>query len=344
MTGKKLTIRDIAKVAGVSYASVSRSLSGSPGISQNTRTHILEVCKTLGYTMNYAARTLAIQKSQLIGFIVGSVDNPYMGQLACQVELYARQKGYTVILGNSLNKEELEAELFPMLMGRQVDGIIIIPANLRSFDVLETYFEQIPTVFIGDNLKDDRKSYVTVDNYRGAFLGTEYLVSLGHRSIVYIGHRQGSTTHRIRLDGYIDACKAYRIESAIIDNRGPASSIEQGYSLGKQLFSGSFPYTAVFAATDTTALGVMQAADEAGIAIPGDISLMGFDNISYSRLPRINLTTIEQPFNAMASSAVDMLINNIEHPGAGYSHTVLAPSLVKRGTCGMINVNIRSTI
>lgn len=98
------------------------------------------------------------------------------------------------------------------------------------------------------------------------------------------------------------------------------------------MFSGPFPHTAIFAATDTTALGIMQAADEAGISIPGDVSLIGFDNISYSSLPRINLTTIKQPFSEMAA-AVNMLVSAIEAPQDGYSHVILTPSLIKRGTC-----------
>ncbi|MDR1863023.1 MAG: LacI family transcriptional regulator [Treponema sp.] len=333
MTGKRLTIRDIAKVTGVSYATVSRALSGSADISDKTRKRILAACDKLGYTANYMARSLVARKSKLIGFILGRIDNPYMGQLACQAEIYARQKGYSLILCNSMNREQHEAELFSLLLGRQVDGIIIIPANSGSHEALGKYFEQIPTVFIGENLKDARKNYVTVDNYQGTRIGTEYLISLGHRAIVYIGHRPGSATHQLRTAGYIDACKGCGLAPVIIDNHEPASSLEQGYRLAKILFSRPRPCTAVFAATDTTALGVMKAADEAGIGIPEQVSLIGFDNISYSMLPRINLTTLEQPFYTMAAAAVDMLIKQIEEPAPGYSHTVLAPTLVKRGTC-----------
>jgi LacI family transcriptional regulator len=164
-------------------------------------------------------------------------------------------------------------------------------------------------------------------------MGTEYLISLGHRSIAYLGCRTGSKTHELRRSGYADTCKKYGIKPAIIMNRTSSSSIEQGYALARELFSSPCQYTAIFAASDTTALGVMKAADEAGLSIPQDLSLIGFDNIAYSTLPRINLTTIEQPFTALASSAVDTLIRTIEDPAFGYSYIILAPALIKRGTC-----------
>jgi LacI family transcriptional regulator len=333
MRTKRLTIRDIAKITGVSYATVSRALSGSPGINHNTRTQIKEVCDRLGYMTNYTARSLAARKSSLMGFILGKLDDPYMSQLACEVEIYARQKGYTLILCNSMHREQHEAELFSMLIGRQVDGIIIIPANTGSFAALEKYTGQVPTVVIGDNLRGSPNSYVAVDNYQGAVMGTEYLISLGHTSVVYMGCRTGSITHELRRKGYADTCKKYDIKAPVIMNRGASSSIEQGYTLARELFSSPCPYTAIFAASDTTALGVMKAADEAGIVIPRDLSLIGFDNIAYSVLSRINLTTIEQPFTAMASSAVDTLIRTIEDPAFGYSYIILAPTLIKRGTC-----------
>jgi LacI family transcriptional regulator len=333
MYTKRLTIRDIAKVTGVSYATVSRALSGSPGINHKTRTQIKEVCDRLGYTTNYTARSLAVRKSGLIGFILGKLDDPYMGQIAREAEIYTRKKGYTLILCNSMHEEYHEAELFSLLIGRQVDGIIIIPANTGSFAALEKYTGQVPTVVIGDNLRGSPNSYVAVDNYQGTVMGTEYLISLGHRNIVYIGCRTGSITHELRRKGYEDTCKKHGVAAPVIMNRGASSSLEQGYALARELFSGPCPYTAVFAASDTTALGVMKAVDEAGLAIPRDLSLIGFDNITYSVLPRINLTTIEQPFTAMASSAVDTLIRTIEDPAFGYSSIILAPRLIKRGTC-----------
>jgi LacI family transcriptional regulator len=330
---KRLTIYDIANATNVSYASVSRAISGKPGISQKTREYILETCEKLGYTANITARTLAGGQSKLIGFVVSGVDNPYMGELAYRAEIYAREKGYNLILCNSMAQHKNEQELFSILIGRRVDGIIIVPANSDSYTALKKYFTQIPIVFIGSNFAEKDCMHVSVDNYRGAFMGAEYLVSLGHSSILYLGNRSRSLTHRNRVAGYIAACKKYSLAPAVIDNTSPASSIERGYTLAKKIFSERMPYTAIFAASDTIAIGVIQAADEKKIRIPRDISVLGFDNISISKLPRINLTTIEQPLDQLVISAIDLLVNLAHDSKTALQSIIVPPALIIRGTC-----------
>lgn len=338
METKKLTIRDIAKMLDISYATVSRALSGSHGISETTRNRVLATCEEVGYTTNHIARSLVIRESKLIGLIIGNIDNPYIGRLASNTEIHARSRGYNLIFCNSISLKEQEVEAFSLLMGRQVDGVIIVPSCADSYAALEKFINQIPTVFVGENMKDSRVNYVAVDNFKGTCIGTEYLASLGHRSIAYIGRRTNSVTHQLRGEGYVTVCRKQGIEPYFIDNTyQPFSSTETGYMLAKKFFSSSPHHTAIFAATDTIALGIIKAADELGISIPKDFSLIGFDNISFAGLSRINLTTINQPLPEMASTAVDMLIDMIQNPLASYSHQVLAPTLIKRGTCLSVN-------
>jgi LacI family transcriptional regulator len=330
---KRLTIYDIAKATNVSYASVSRAISGRPGISQKTREYILETCEKLGYTANITARTLAGGQSKLIGFVVSGMDNPFMGELSYRAEIYAREKGYNLILCNSMAQNKHETELFSILIGRRVDGIIIVPANSNSYTALKKYFSQIPVVFIGNNFPEKTCAYVSVDNYQGAFMGTEYLVSLGHSSILYLGNRAQSFTHRNRAAGYIDVCKKHKLKPAIIENMSPTSSIENGYRLAEKKFTADMPYTAVFAASDTMAIGAIQAADEKKIRIPQDISMLGFDNISMSRLSRINLTTIEQPLDKLVINAIDLLFQLAHDSKSAQKNIIIPPNLVIRGTC-----------
>ena len=337
MANKPVTIRDVAGELGVSYTTVSRAISGSAGVGEETRQKILETCERMGYTTNYMARALAGKKTRLLGLLLGTINNPYMSLIAAIVEKQARSKGYHLLLSNSMNNLEQEMECFTLLIGRQVDGIILVPALSTSFSKLEKYISQIPTLFLGDNLRDSRVSYVAVDNYQGAHIGCSHLISLGHRNILYLGRRPGSTTHKLRGEGYRDACQEADITPQFMDNTvSPSSSIEDGYRLGLSLFSKPFKYTAIFAAADSIALGVMRAADESRVTIPGDISLLGFDNISYSNLPRINLTTVSQPIETMAKTAVDLLIEKIENPSTGYAHRVLSPALIERSTCSSI--------
>lgn len=156
----------MAKAAGVPYATVSRALSGSSQIGSETRERVLKLCDEMGYTTNFAARSMVTRRSNLIGLVVPSVDSQFMSELAYHAEVSARAHGYHMMLCDSGPDPEQEKAVVRLLLGRQVDGILIVP-----------------------------QSYVTVDNSRGTYLGTWYLCELGHRRILYFGARHNSTTH-----------------------------------------------------------------------------------------------------------------------------------------------------
>lgn len=330
---KNVTIKDVAKAAGVSYSTVSRALSGSPEISTETRERILQLCKEMNYSSSSATKVKVIKSTKLLGLILPSVNNPFMSELAYYINRQARARGYNIILCDSSRELEQEQELFQLMIGRQLDGAILIPCGPEGYKSLAPYLSQMPTVFVGENLRDLPESYVTVDNCRGAYLGVEYLYHMGHRDILYFGRRRNSTTHQLRAEGYETACKEFGLTPRFYDNIFSNTSIKYGYQLAKQLFAQERKYTAIFAATDTNALGIMKAAEELGIRIPEDISLLGFDNIRDSGLPRINLSTIEQPQKMLASVAVDTLLDKIQNELSGYSHRVLSTSLIERASC-----------
>ncbi|MDY5612889.1 LacI family DNA-binding transcriptional regulator [Dysosmobacter sp.] len=330
---KNVTIKDVAKAAGVSYSTVSRALSGSPEISADTRERILQVCKDMNYTANTVARAMVMKSTKLLGLILTGVNNPFMSELAYHIDRQARARGYNIILCNSSRDAEQERELFELMIGRQVDGIILCPSGPESYESLRPYLSRLPTVFVGENLREVPESYVAVDNARGAYIGVEYLYNLGHRDILYFGRRRGSVTHQLRADGYAAACRDLGLTPQYCNNTFSFTSIKYGYQLAKQLFAQERHYSAIFAATDTNALGIMQAAEENGIRIPEDISLLGFDNIRDSGLPRINLTTIEQQKKMLASVAVDSLLDKIQNELAGYTHRILTPTLIERSSC-----------
>ena len=330
---KNVTIKDVAKAAGVSYSTVSRALSGSPEISADTRERILQVCKDMNYTANTVARAMVMKSTKLLGLILTGVNNPFMSELAYHIDRQARARGYNIILCNSSRDAEQERELFELMIGRQVDGIILCPSGPESYESLRPYLSRLPTVFVGENLREVPESYVAVDNARGAYIGVEYLYNLGHRDILYFGRRRGSVTHQLRADGYAAACRDLGLTPQYCNNTFSFTSIKYGYQLAKQLFAQERHYSAIFAATDTNALGIMQAAEENGIRIPEDISLLGFDNIRDSGLPRINLTTIEQQKKMLASVAVDSLLDKIQNELAGYTHRILTTTLIERSSC-----------
>ncbi|MDL2235117.1 LacI family transcriptional regulator [Christensenellaceae bacterium OttesenSCG-928-L17] len=337
---KQVTIKDVAKVAGVSYATVSRALSGSPEIGEATRQRILKICDEMGYTANSVARSLVARQTKIIGLIVGSVNNPFMSEIAYYLEEQVRNRGYNLMLCNSANDLSQELETFRLLRGRQVDGIIIVPTNALTYERLKPYLSNMPTVFVSENLRDLPESYVTIDNTRGTYLGMEHLYALGHRKIVYFGRRIGSLTHQLRATGYENACRDYGLEPHFVDSYQTSSAIHHGYKYAKEFFAQKQheQFTAMLASTDTIALGIMQAADEFGLSVPNDFSLVGFDNITYSSLPKINLTTIDQPKEAIASVAIDMLLEKLRAPHIGYSHRIMMPSLIVRKSTAPIPV------
>ena len=317
---KNVTLKDVARAAGVSYSTVSRSLSGSPQIGRETRERILRLCDEMGYTKNYVARSMVMRRTELIGLVVPSIDNQFMAELAYHAEMSARARGYNLMLCNS------------GLVGRQVDGMLIVPQEHRSCEELRVYTEQVPTVFLSEDLRDEPLSCVTTDNTGATYLAMEYLRSLGHREILYFGRRH-TVTHQLRAEGYLRACRDMGLTPRIVDSSFPRSSVAGGYELARELFTKPLDYTAILASTDSNALGILRAADELGIRVPEQLSLMGFDNIASAAMPRIDLTTVEQSKREMALQAVEILLDKIERGTQGYVHQILMPSLVKRSSC-----------
>lgn len=332
---KSVTLKDVAKAAGVSYATVSRALSGSPQIGSDTRERIIKLCDEMGYTTNYVARSMVMKKTDLIGLVVPSIDNQFMSELAYYAEMSARAHGYNIMLCNSGPDLKQEKTVVKLLLGRQVDGILIVPQSPDTYENIRAFTDQVPTVFLSENLRDQPQSYVAADNSHGTYIGTRYLYELGHREILYFGRRH-STTHQLRAEGYMKTCRELGLREQYFNSEFPRSSIANGYQLARELFSKPITYTAIFASTDSNALGILKAADEMHIDIPRQLSLIGFDNIPSTALPRIELTTIEQPKREMAVQAVDMLRDKIENGTQGYVHQILMPSLVKRGSCQKI--------
>ena len=333
----KVTIKEIAKVANVSYATVSRALSGSSEIGEATRERILKLCDEMNYIPNSVARSMVKKRTNTIGVIAASINNPFMSELIESLEISARERGDSLMVCNSAYDLDLEKRQFSLLLGRRVDGIVVIPAGSETADNLSKYPTDIPVVYVSENLQDGKGNFVAIDNAAGARMGVEYLHSLNHNHILYLGRRSGSRTHMLRANGVKNACKKLGIQVEFKDNTSSQkSSIAAGHQLALEYFAENSGCTAIFCATDALALGVMQAADEKGLKIPEDISLLGFDNISFTALPRIGISTVEQPKDLMAEAAIEILIDNIEKDTEGFCSRSIAPRLVERTSCRRI--------
>lgn len=331
-----VTIKDISRIAGVSTSTVSRALSGSSELSEETRKRILEICQKEGYRVNALARSLICSKTNVIGLIVPEVTNPFYAELSLGIETHARSLGYNVMLCNSLSDPKTTEDLFGFLMSHQVDGIILASSQSDAANAIPTYAPKLPAVLLGTPalVSGDEVNSVCIDNLAGGRLAAEHLLELGHRNIVYLGHRPSSLTHQLRLRGFTETLIKAGITPHIVENPHDSSSIATGYELSRELFANGCSATAIFASTDSMALGVLRAADQFGISIPEDISLLGFDNIIYSSLPKIELSTIDQRKQLLAEAAVDLLTHIIDSDEQDeFTHRMIRPTLISRSSC-----------
>jgi LacI family transcriptional regulator len=331
-----ITIKDIAKIAGVSYSTVSRALSGAPGISSATRERIIKICDEKGYRANALARSLINKKTNVLGLIVPEVTNPFYSELSLEIETYARKLGYNIMLCNSLNDHARTEELFNFLLSHRVDGILHASSRIYSADMLKNYSSSIPFILIGTAPAECNSilNTISTDNYEGGRIAAQYLLSLGHRDIFYMGYREGSTSHQLRLLGFNSVMEEAGLKPVILENPSNGSSIAKGYELCRPVFSKPFRQTAMFAATDSMALGAMKAAGEYHISIPGDLSLLSYDNTIFSSLPRISLSTVDQRKQLLARAAVDLMMQLLGHPfNDQHMHQLIRPSLVIRNSC-----------
>lgn len=332
----RVTIKEIARMAGVSVTTVSRALNNTAEISEATRNRILKICREQGYRKNLLASSLISSKTNVIGIIQPDISGPFHAALALHIETHARRQGYQVMLCCGKPSDENIDELFDFLIQQRVDGILLTSSNNHAYKLLEKY-QSVPSVLLGVNAPVDsvyRVNSVSTDNYMGGRLAAEYLHHLGHKDVIYLGLRRNSTTHKLRHLGFIDAAEKCGMHVLTLENPAPSSTIENGYLLARNLFSSPLHQTAVFAASDMIALGAMQAADELGIQIPQQLSLLGFDNLDYASLPAIQLTTFAQSPEALAKASVHLLlglINSDDH--FEYTHKLLRPTLVERNTC-----------
>ena len=279
---QNVTIKDIARMANVSVTTVSRALNGSMDINEETRRRILKICRREGYRTNMLARSLISSRTNVIGVIQPNISSPFHAVLALHIETCARRLGYQVMLCRGMPSDENIHELFDFLLGQRVDGILLCSSSNRAYDVLGKYQSMVPSVLLGACPPENssiRLNSVSTDNYAGGMLAAEYFHRLGHRKIVYLGMREGSITHERRHKGFLDTAEKLGMQVRTVHNNDTSSTIENGYRQSSGLLKKNMPETAVFAASDMLALGFMLAADEAGISIPEQVSLLGFDDI-----------------------------------------------------------------
>lgn len=327
------TIRDVAKKAGVSVATVSAVINQSCKVSDKLSARVLAAANELNYRPNRLARALSKKRTHLIGCLVPTIVNPFFPQIVKSVEDTAFQNNFGVFMCNSEGNPRKVAYYQQMLLETQVDGVIIaLSWELAKPEVVNPFLEAgVPVVGLAGARRLDLIDCVVVDDVQGGFEATNHLLSLGHLQIGFIGIKNSETT-RLRLLGYQKALKAANLpfeEKYIV--LGSSFSEVEAYTLTKALF-GRYPeITAIFAYNDMMALGTISALNDNGISVPVDVSVMGFDDsVASLSLPKIS--TIAIPKEEMGRIATHILISRIEGKSDLPNIFEIRPQLVVRNS------------
>lgn len=321
------TIREVAKLAGVSPATVSRVMNGTANVDDDKKNRVLEAIEKTGFQPNQLARALFKNSSRLVGLIVPNIDNPFFSELARKIEEEAFKRGYQIVLCSSGNNSDKELSNIRMLSRMKADGIILITNGEHTGKMIKE--TDLPVVVVDRHMTDGGEiAYIESDHYTGGVLATEHLYECGCRKIVCLRGPQEYASGRLRFKGYQDVCRKYKLEEMYIDT---AYTFEAGLKSAEFLLEKYPEADGIFAANDIVAISTYKVLKNHKIKVPKDVKLVGFDDIRFSSLMTPELTTIRQPIGKMGELAVDIICNYAE--GKPYDEAcILGVELVKRET------------
>lgn len=332
-SGKRVTLRDVAREAGVSIKTASRVVNDEPAVNVTTAARVAEVVDRLGYRPNELARSLKGQRSRTIGLVIADVSNPFMATCAQAIEAVAREHGHALILCDSHANLGMEGDYVGLLTQRQVDGLLIVPAHGRDDHLKTEQRAGLPIVALDRPAEDVETDTVLVQNRAGAREATEHLIWHGHERIAFVGDEHHFYTARKRLDGYKEALEAANLEALY---RLDAHSIELGERVAKEFLDAPNRPTALFAANILTALGALRAIEQLGLRIPEDVALIGFDDFELAPVLRPRFTLVHQPTAELGRRAAEMLFDRLDgrQSSPDPRRLILPAELVVRESCG----------
>lgn len=327
---RHITIKDVAKLAGVGIATASRALNNREDVSPSTRQKVLEAAQRLGYVPNSLARSLVYGKTKKIGVIITTILNPFYATVVSGIESVLASKGYTLILYNSNEDPYKEKEAILALRQQRVDGLILAPIEYESLNVKYLIETKIPFVLVARRTKEEDTNFVIADDFKVGKIATQYLIEIGHRKILFLNSWKSSSA-KLRLEGYKEALReaGFLINPKLIYSLEPNTDLKA--LLEKILLNKSRP-TAIFCFCDSIALEVMKILKGMNFKIPEDIAIVGCDNLEYTELLSPPLTTIEISKYDMGVMAAKILLEILEAENKEPIHFVFEPKLIVRAS------------
>lgn len=325
----KPTMDDVARRAGVSRALVSLALRGSDRVSDTSRQAVFDAAAALDYRPNLIARNLASKRTATLGLVINDLHNPYFPAVADGIKQSADERGYRLMINSAFLSDDDERAALDTFIDFRVDGIILVGARLPAADI-EQAARSVPIVLVSRPLDSDVIDTVNNDDRRGAVLAVEHLIGLGHRHICHIDGGTGAGAPERRA-GYLETMSAHGLEPHVEAGEFTESS---GVAAARRALAGQHRCTAIFAGNDLSALGALDVIDDAGLDVPGDISLVGYDDTYVAALRHISLTSVDQGRQRLGTLAVSAIIDRIETGRTDARHEVTEPTLVVRSTTG----------
>lgn len=329
-------ITDVAKMANVSTATVSRVISNKRNVNSKTRERVLETINQLEYKPNRLASNLRKMSSKTVMVVVPDITNPFFSSILQGFKDVALENGYHVLLGDTGNSLEQERNFINLVKERVVDGVILTTARLPKEEILSVS-QEIPVVLACEYIDGFDIPTVSIDNVSAARQAVEYLISLGHRRIGMITGPLGVILSKDRVKGYYQALNLHEIPIDGVLIQEGNFSVKSGYETMLKLLALEAPPSAVFATNDEMAVGAIKAIKQKGLSVPKDISVIGFDDIPLCELIETELTTIVQPKYDMGYQAMRMMLSIINKGNLTRKQIVLPHRLMVRKTCGTYN-------
>lgn len=309
---RKVSIKDIAAAAGVSHSTVSRALRNSPLLKPETIARIQKIAQEKGYTASAVARSLVTRRTQTIGVVVTTIADPFVAEVVSGIEEAANEHRYSVFLANSNAEPEREMNVVRSFAEHRVDGIVVTSSRVGALYTPMLSSMQVPIVLVNNQHPGEFVHSVMIANFEASRQATDLLVELGHRRIAYLGDRFGYQSDSERFAGYREAldCAGLPFAPELVSHGDGRP--EGGYEAMKKLLALPDPPTAVFCYNDMSALGALKAIREAGLRVPRDISVVGFDDLFVAEYAEPPLTTVRQPRRQMGRLAAEILLKLIE--------------------------------